>query len=172
MNEDRKDTAAPRYGVELVAGLTIFTVSLYVIRKSIEFWKEDFVDVFYYSSGLMPMILGICLLVFSGLYVARTLRAHSFQACLLDLQDFLKAFVKDRNMHKSIIGIAIIWVYIYCLLGRVPFWLATCGTLAVLLVFVNEHKDPKHILKLSLVSAGATFMIILVFQVIFHVPMP
>lgn len=172
MNEDRKEPAAPRYGVELIAGLTVFTVSLYVIWKSIDFWKEDFVDVFYYSSGLMPMILGICLLFFSGLYVARTLRAHSFRDCFLDLQDFLTALGKDRNVRKSIIGIAIFWVYIYFLLGRVPFWLATFVTLAVLLIFVNEHKIPKHILKLCLVSAGATFMISLVFQVIFHVPMP
>ena len=161
-----------RYGIDLIAGVVTFAVSIYGMIKSITFWKEEFVDVFYYSSGLMPMMIGACLFIFSALYIRRTLKEHSLKECLKDIKNFSIEFVKSKNVHKALVGIAIFWIYIFLMLGRMPFWLATFITLSALLLFINWQKSFKKIIILLLISAVATFMIILVFQIIFKVPMP
>ena len=65
-----------------------------------------------------------------------------------------------------------LWIYIFLMLGKMPFWLATFITLSALLLFINWKKSIKKILILLLISASATFAIILIFQIIFKVPMP
>lgn len=172
MSDDKRKRPATRFGVDFLAGVICFVVSIYVMCKSITFWKEDYVEVFYYSSGLMPMIIGICLCVFSIIYIIRTIKENNFKDCLADLKKFFIEFVKNKQIHKALIGIAIFWIYIFLMLGRMPFWLATFIILSALLLFINWEKNWKKIFKLLIISAASTGMIILVFQVIFKVPMP
>ena len=171
-NEGKPTRPQTRYGIDLIAGVVTFAVSIYVMIKSITFWKEDFVDVFYYSAGLMPMMIGISLFIFSALYIRRTLKEHPLKECLLDIKKFSIEFVKSKDVHKALIGLVIFWIYIFLMLGRMPFWLATFVTLSALLLFINWKKSVKQILKLLLISGVSTFMIILIFQIIFKVPMP
>ena len=63
-NEGKPTRPQTRYGIDLIAGVVIFAVSIYVMIKSITFWKEDFVDVFFYSAGLMPMIAQFFTIIF------------------------------------------------------------------------------------------------------------
>ena len=169
-NEGKPTRPQTRYGIDLIAGVVIFAVSIYVMIKSITFWKEDFVDVFYYSAGLMPMMIGACLFIFSALYIRRTLKEHSLKECLKDIKNFSIEFVKNKNVHKALVGLVIFWIYIFLMLGKMPFWIATFVTLSALLIFINWQRS--WILLLLLISAVATFMIILIFQIIFKVPMP
>ncbi len=171
-NEGKPTRPQTRYGIDLIAGIVIFAVSIYVMIKSITFWHEDFVDVFYYSAGLTPMIIGVCLFIFSAIYIRRTLKEHSLKECLLDIKNFSIEFVKSKNVHKALVGLVIFWIYIFLMLGKLPFWLATFITLSALLLFINWKKSVKQILKLLLISGVSTFMIILIFQIIFKVPMP
>ena len=171
-NEGKPTRPQTRYGIDLIAGVVTLAVSIYVMIKSITFWKEDFVDVFYYSAGLMPMMIGACLFIFSAVYIRRTLKEHSLKECLLDIKNFSIEFVKSKSVHKALIGLVIFWIYIFLMLGKMPFWLATFITLSALLLFLNWKKSFKQIAKLLLISAAATFFIILVFQIIFKVPMP
>ena len=171
-NEGKPTRPQTRYGIDLIAGIVTFAVSIYVMIKSITFWKEDFVDVFYYSAGLMPMMIGACLFIFSTIYIIRTLKEHSLKECLLDIKNFSIEFVKNKNVHKALIGLVIFWIYIFLMLGKMPFWLATFITLSALLLFINWKKSFKKIAILLLISAVATFAIILIFQIIFKVPMP
>ena len=171
-NEGKPTRPQTRYGIDLIAGVVIFAVSIYVMIKSITFWKEDFVDVFYYSAGLMPMMIGACLFIFSALYLRRTLKEHSLKECLKDIKNFSIEFVKNKNVHKALVGLVIFWIYIFLMLGKMPFWIATFVTLSALLIFINWQRSWKKILLLLLISAVATFMIILIFQIIFKVPMP
>ena len=172
MSDETSKRPQTRYGIDFLAGVIVFAVSIYVMCKSITFWKEDFVDVFYYSSGLMPMIIGICLFIFSALYIRRTVKEHTLKGCFIDMKNFFVEFVKSSQVHKALIGILIFWVYIFLMLGKLPFWLATFITLSALLLFINWEKNWKKIAKLLLIAAVATFAIILVFQIIFKVPMP
>ena len=171
-NEGKPTRPKTRYGVDLVAGIVTFAVSIYVMIKSITFWKEDYVEEFYYSSGLMPMMIGICLFIFSTIYIVRTIRENTLKGCLSDLKNFCVEFVKSKNVHKALVGLVIFWIYIFLMLGKMPFWIATFITLSALLLFINWEKSVKKIILLLVISAVATFMIILVFQIIFKVPMP
>jgi len=100
------------------------------------------------------------------------LKEHPLRECLLDIKNFSIEFVKSKNVHKALVGLVIFWIYIYLLLGKIPFWIATFVTLSALLLFINWEKSFKKIAKLLLISAAATFAIILIFQIIFKVPMP
>lgn len=55
---------------------------------------------------------------------------------------------------------------------NLPFWLATFIALSAILIYVNFEKNLKKMLKFVLISAITTGLIILVFQVLFGVPMP
>lgn len=171
MNEDKKRPET-RCGVELLASIVIFAVSIFVIIMSFVYWKDDYVDEFYYSSGLMPFIIGVALLLMSILYFRRTIKEHSISECFKDLGDFCVTFVKSKNVHKSLIILLMFFIYIYLMVGKLPFWLATFIALSVILIYVNFEKSWKKMLKMILISACATGSIILVFQVIFKVPMP
>ena len=170
--EQKQTRPQTRYGIDFIAGVVTFAVSIYVMIKSITFWKEDFVDVFYYSSGLMPMMIGICLFIFSALYIRRTVKEHTLKGCLVDIKNFSIEFVKSKNVHKALVGLVIFWIYIFLMLGKMPFWLATFITLSALLLFITWEKSAKKIIKLLVISGVGTFMIIFVFQIMFKVPMP
>lgn len=172
MSDDKGKRPATRFGVDFLAGVICFAVSIYVMCKSVTFWKEDYVDVFYYSSGLMPMIIGICLCIFSIIYIIRTIKENNFKDCLTDLKNFFVEFVKNKQVHKALVGIVIFWIYIFLMLGKMPFWFATFIILSTLLLFINWEKNWRKIVNLLIISAASTGMIILIFQVIFKVPMP
>ncbi len=174
MSEEKPKRVDARCGVEFLAGVILIVVSIYVMCKSITFWKEDYVQEFYYSSGLMPMIIGIALLIFSVIYTVRTLKEHSFKECLVDLKNFWAEQFKNKIFWKSIITLVIMGIYIYVLLGKAPFWLGTFVTLTALLLFINWEKPmkAKSIIKFCVISAVATALIIVVFSLIFKVPLP
>ena len=173
MSEEKKNRPDARCGIEFLAGFVCLILSIYVMIESVRFWKEDYVAEFYFSSGLMPMIIGIAIFVISLCYVIRTLKEHTLKVCLLDIKSFFSEFVKDRYVHKAIIGLIIMGIYIYFFLGNFPFWIGTFITLSALLLFMNWAKPMsiKKIAKYILISACATAAIIIVFEVIFRVPL-
>lgn len=173
-DENKKRPGDVRCGVEFLAGVICLAVSIYVMCKSITFWKEDYAVEFYYSAGLMPMIIGIALLAFSLVYVIRTIKDYSLKACIVDIKNFVVDMAKSKLVHKSIVGLVIMWIYIYLLLGKIIFWVATFVTLAALLIFMNWEKPMsfKKILKFLAISIVGTGLIVLVFSVIFKVPLP
>lgn len=174
MSEEKKTRPDARCGVEFLAGVVCWAVSIYVMCCSITFWKEDYVEEFYYSSGLMPMIIGIAMFIISLCYIIRTLKEHPFKECLTDIKNFAVDFVKSDYVHKALIGLVIMGVYIYLFLGKLPFWIGTFVALSALLIFMNWEKPMtfKKVLKFLIISACATGAIILVFKVLFRVPLP
>ena len=85
----------------------------------------------------------------------------------------------SRTLHsqtfwRAVIGLAIFAVYIFGMLGRLPFWLASFLVLFAILLYLNlEGKAQlKPVLKLLLIAALSVAGIVLLFQVAFSVPMP
>lgn len=171
MSEEKKRPET-RCGLDILASVIIFAVSVYVIIMSFVYWKDDYVDEFYYSSGLMPFIIGSALLLMSIIYFYRTVKEHSFSVCIKDLKNFSLEFIKSKSVHKSLVILVMFFIYIYFMVGKLPFAIATFIALSAILIFVNFEKSWKRILKMVVISACATGAIILVFQVIFKVPMP
>ena len=174
MSEEKNTRPDARCGAEFLAGAICWVLSIYVMFKAITFWKEDYVEEFYYSSGLMPMIIGIALFIISISYLIRTLKEHPLKECLSDIKNFAVELVKSKYVHKAIIGLIIMGIYIYLFLGNTPFWIGTFITLSALLLFMNRSKPMsiKNIAKFLLISACGTAAIIIVFEVIFRVPLP
>ena len=73
---------------------------------------------------------------------------------------------------EALVILLMFFIYIYFMVGKLPFAIATFIALSAILIFVNFEKSWKRILKMVVISACATGAIILVFQVIFKVPMP
>lgn len=170
-NEEKK-TKGVRCGLDFLASIFIFALSIYVFCMGIHYWHADRFDEFYYSAGLMPCIIAIALCLMSIIYFRRTVKAHGFKNCLVDLKDFALSFVKSKVVHKALGGLVLFFIYIFFMLHNLPFWLATFIALSAILIYVNFEKNLKKMLKFVLISAITTGLIILVFQVLFGVPMP
>ena len=109
-------------------------------------------------------------------YIIRPVVPDSEDAkeCLSDVKNFAVELVKSKYVHKAIIGLIIMGIYIYLFLGNTPFWIGTFITLSALLLFMNWSKPMsiKNIAKFLLISSCGTAAIIIVFEVIFRVPLP
>lgn len=172
MDEEKKEKSNTRCGVDFFASIVIFALSIYVFIMGIHYWHADRFKEFYYSAGLMPCIIAIALFLMSIIYFRRTVKANGFKTCAIDFKNFCIEFVKSKVVHKALGGLVLFYIYIYWLIGNIPFWLATFIALTAILLYVNNAKTKKSILRFVLIAAVATAIIIVVFQVIFAVPLP
>ena len=101
-----------------------------------------------------------------------SLQSDSTKNMLARIKKGAIASVKSNIVHRSIIGLAIFGVYVFFMLGKMPFWLASFLALSAVLIFVRFDKTLKTVLKMLLIAALCVAGIVLLFQYAFNVPMP
>ena len=69
---------------------------------------------------------------------------------------------------RMVIGVVLMALYTFVLLGMLPFWLATFLFMLLLMYFLEAGS----IVKIVLISVLVTGLVILLFQVCFRVPLP
>ncbi|MCF0236992.1 MAG: tripartite tricarboxylate transporter TctB family protein [Sphaerochaetaceae bacterium] len=162
--------------LDFLASLVLIGVSIAVIITSYGYYLKQHngygKHTFYASAGFMPILISVALIISSIILMLRSLEGSSIKQRFIEIGNFFSSWIKDSVVHKAFIGLLIMGFYVYVLLGNLPFWLATFIGLTIFLFFLNFKKDAKTIIKLLLISIFATGGIVLVFQIIFRVPMP
>ncbi len=134
MGERKKKSAA----VDTVFGLLLVLFSVYIIVSSLnmKFFKS-FID----GAGFFPLIIGCVLLGLGAVLIFIGIHAGGF-AQLKEVMtgSFVLAFIKSESTVRVLILLAMMAVYIFFLLGNIPFVWATTIYLFVTFLYLNAYK--------------------------------
>ncbi len=156
---------------DFLTAVILMVVSLAVIITSLGYWKKQNIT-FYESAGFVPILFAGGLFVMSIRLLRESMRSDSAKNMLIRIKRGAIASVRSNVVHRSVIGLAIFGVYVFFMLGSIPFWLASFLALAGVLVFVRYDKTLTTTLKMLLIAALCVAGIVLLFQYAFNVPMP
>ena len=153
--------------LDFLGGLVLLMLSVIIIIASVLMHIKSG-EAFYLSPGLMPMILGIALLFCSLFYFAESLKDGGFSARICETREWFHAVVSDKTTHSMAVGVIIMAVYTFLLMSFLPFWLSSLIFMIILMGYLKAESP----VKILLISGGAVALIVLLFQVLFRVPLP
>ncbi len=134
--------------------------------------KRRIVTTFYESTGFMPTVFAGFLLVLALFLLVGSLRTGSVKAHAARLVSSFKATMVSRKFWKAVGGLVFFGVYVYGLLGKLSFGVASFIVLFVTLMYTHLEKNVKTWVKMMLIALCASGGIVLLFQYAFSVPMP
>lgn len=155
--------------LDLVSGIAVFCFGLFVFLSGIHmcFFAVTGTKVWYYSPGFFPCFVGLILMLTALVMSVKKLRIGG----RLSKTAFSAGEKQGRQETlRLVLAIGLFAIYVFVLIGLVPFVLATFAFLAVTMILFRTDKYP--IWKLMLISAAATGAVYLVFGVIASVPLP
>lgn len=167
------DMPPDREHLDFLTAIILLIVSVAAIILSLGYWR-DLGGEFYASPGFMPTIIAAFLIVMAVTLLLQSVKGSSVAERCRQLGAALPRTLRSRTFWRAVIGLAIFAVYIFGMLGRLPFWLASFLVLFAILLYLNlEGKvQLKPVLKLLLIAVLSVAGIVLLFQVAFSVPMP
>lgn len=167
------DMPPDREHLDFLTAIILLIVSVAAIILSLGYWR-DLGGEFYASPGFMPTIIAAFLIVMAVTLLLQSVKGSSVAERCRQLGAALPRTLHSRTFWRAVIGLAIFAVYIFGMLGRLPFWLASFLVLFAILLYLNlEGKvQLKPVLKLLLIAVLSVAGIVLLFQVAFSVPMP
>jgi hypothetical protein len=179
MDEKRKDT---------VFGVILFVLGAYVTTESVLMIGRAAgpplrIDRLSVSPGILPLILGLTLLFFSVLLIVLSLKGvdeprrvfleHLKTACAAARSAF-----GDDDFLIMLIGVVMMFVYCFFVLGNVPFWGGAVGFLLLIMTFLRcagpvvrfaRAADLGVVVLTAVVSVG---LVVLLFENIFKTVLP
>lgn len=152
---------------DFISSIVICLVAVYVLFEGYRIYAKAG-KLLYLSPGLLPLMLGAILLVLSIVLCLTSIKEGGVGARITELKDWWQVTVKDKNTMRMVIGVVLMGLYTFVMLGMLPFWLATFLFMLLLMYFLEAGS----IVKIVLISVLVTGLVILLFQVCFRVPLP
>jgi len=162
---------AKKAHLDFLTAVILLAVSVFVAISGVVYWQQQDV-VFYESAGFMPFIIAAGLGVMSLGLLKESLKHDSVKSFVKRLNASLVETARSSNVHKALVGLAIFGVYVFFMLGRMEFWLASFLALGAVLVFVRYDGKWQTALKMVVIAALCVAGIVGLFQFTFNVPMP
>ena len=153
--------------LDFITSLVIMGVSVYTIVSAHGFYLKSR-KAFYASPGFMPTIIAAALFLLAIYLMYQSLNKSSVKEIFGRLIEAIPGGIKSLRFRNTLIGLAIFAVYIFVLLRLLPFWLASAILLFGCFIYLKAAKFVKSAIITILSVAG----IVLLFQIIFRVPMP
>ncbi len=139
------------------------------IRMYIKAAKPPYnIEQFSISPGFLPTVLGALLLLLSITLFLKSIRGCGLHFQFSSLLSWCKQAVFDTDIRLMVVGMLIMGLYAYLLIGLLPYWLSSVIFLIALMVFLRATSLWK-ILLISILSVG---LVIVLFQVVFNVSLP
>ncbi|MDY5483685.1 MAG: tripartite tricarboxylate transporter TctB family protein [Clostridium sp.] len=152
---------------DFIGGIVLILLSVFVLAESrIIFVKAG--KEMHLSPALIPTLLGSLLLILSIVLFLGSLKDGGISARCRELKAMLKENKEDPNTPRMLIGLCFMALYTFVLLGLLPFWLSTVIFLVALMKYLGAGSLPKIVI----ISVVVTGLIIVLFQVLFRVPLP
>lgn len=152
---------------DFVSAVVLILVSVGIIVMSLQIHNQSG-EVLYLSPGLMPLILGIALLACSIFQLIRSLKDGGFRTRSQEMSAWFKETIKDHTVHSMVIGVVIMAIYTFILMSFLPFWAASLIFIVALMLYLKATS----LVRICLLAAGSVGFIVLLFQVLFRVPLP
>lgn len=152
---------------DFIAGIVLILLSVFVLVESrIIFVKAG--KEMHLSPALIPTLLGTLLLILAIALFAGSLKDGGVRARCSEMKVMFREVKEDPNTLRMLIGLCFMALYTFVLLGVLPFWLSTIIFLVALMKYLGAGSLPKIVM----ISVVVTGLIILLFQVLFRVPLP
>ena len=153
--------------LDFITSLVLMGISIYTVITSYGYYVRSRKE-FYISPGFMPVIIAAALFLLAITLMRQSLNESSIKECLGRLREAIPRGLKSLRFRNTVIGLAIFAVYIYVLIRLLPFWLASL----ILLFACFMYLKAAGIDKSAIISILSVAGIVLLFQIIFRVPMP
>jgi len=121
------------------------------------------------APGFFPMILGIVIVLLGVILMASALKRNGVEElkAVLRNNEIVKG-LKSEEMIRALIIVGIMAVYIFGLVGRINFTLATFLYLAVTMMYLKATK----VVNIVLISLISAIVISYSFGSLFNIPLP
>ena len=153
--------------LDFITSLVIMAVAICTFVISYGYYVKSRV-AFYASPGFMPTIIAGALFLFGLYLMVQSLNKSSFRELAGRLFGALPIGLRSVRFMNTMAGLVFFALYIYLLLHFLPFWLASIILLFVCFMYLKAAKPVRSAVIAILNAAG----IVLLFQIIFRVPMP
>ncbi len=161
MEEGKNRNAA----INTALGAILVVFSIYVIISSLGMkYFRQFID----GAGFFPLIIGIVLLGLGGVLTFIGIRAGGFAELKEVLTgSFILAFIKNENTVRVLILLAQMAIYVFVLLGNIPFVWSTTIYLFVTFLYLKAFNRtwiiPGWVLAL-ITSLATSFIVFYAFK--------
>lgn len=152
---------------DFISSAVIFILSLYVLFEGYNIYTKSG-KLMHLSPALLPLMLGAFLLILSIVLFVESLKEGGISARFGEINDWFAQIKADPNTLRMLMGVVLMALYTFVLLGMLPFWLSTFLFMLLLMYFL----DAGSILKIVVISVLITGLVIFLFQVCFRVPLP
>lgn len=153
--------------LDFISAVALIIFSAAIILSSIQMYNKAG-EIMYLSPALMPLILGIALLFCSVIYLAESLKDGGVRTRWNEFTAWFKPVLKDDTVHGMVIGVVIMAVYTFVLMSFLPFWISSIIFIIALMLYLKAASPAR----IALIAVGAVGLIVLLFQVLFRVPLP
>ncbi len=160
-----------RAHLDFLTSLVLIAISVSAILASIGYWLKQKV-LFYESAGFMPVLVAGGLLLMAVKLLAESLKHDTVRGFAARLKRSLSATGRSVAVRKAMVGLSIFGFYVFFLLGRLSFALASFLALAAVLVYVHLDGKWRTALTMIVIAALSVAGIVGLFQYAFSVPMP
>jgi len=169
--ETNQDSSAPvqkdMKHLDFVTSLVVMAVVIWVAVMSSGYYNKSHA-AFYASPGFMPTIIaGVLFLL--GLYLMiQSVNKSSLRQLIGRIRTTLPRGLRSVRFRNTVAGLVFFALYIYVLFRYLPFWLSSVILLFLCFMYLKAAKPVKSAVIAILNVAG----IVLLFQVVFRVPLP
>jgi hypothetical protein len=153
--------------LDFLTSLGLMGLALFVIFSGRMIYQEA-KEPLYLSPALLPLILGCSLFFCSAVQLAGTLKNSKISNRFQEFGIWLGERRKDPAMPHIFGGILILGTYTFLLLPFLSFWLASSLFLLLLMLYLKATSCWKLLPIIGAVIGG----IVLLFRVLFRVPLP
>lgn len=150
-----------------MTGIVLLVVAGYVVWDS-TLMAGRVGGPFYTTPGMLPIVLGLALALTASLLLKRSIREEGLKTTLDNIKNWACVMCKSKTVKEMLLGIVILGVYTFLLVPAFPFWLSGL----IFLVFIMGVLNATSLMKSLIISAVTVAAIVVVFEVIFHVPLP
>ena len=152
---------------DFLSSIVLLLLSFFVLFES---WRiyQKVGKLLYLSPALIPLMLGGILMLLSVVLLLESLKDGGAGARVEEMKTMFQDIKKDPNSFRMLVGVVLMGVYTFVLLGFLPFWLATFLFMLLLMYFLEAGS----LVQIVSVSVVVTALIIILFQVCFRVPLP
>lgn len=120
------------------------------------------------SPALTPLMVSVALLVASLILCGQTLRHGGLRVRLAEAGQWFADVARKPYTRPTIIGLALMGIYVFVLMPRMPFWASSFIFMVAMLFFLRALRW-WAILLTSAALVGAVFYL---FQVLLRAPLP
>jgi hypothetical protein len=151
---------------DLIMGIFLIIFGGLVILSSL---NMKIYKTFLDAPGFFPFILGIIFIILGIIMTSSSLRRKGFEQVKQGISNFnLSRLFQNVQFRRVMILIVLMIIYIFILIDRINFTLAT----ALYLFFTLYYLKSANLIKIIIIAITTAFLISIFFTEFFRVPLP